>query len=156
MNKENKKLLANLERWEQKEKRKINQFLEKIVIAVSKPLNVSVRKDDAATGSSYSDIESTTGKMIFLSDKDKYHQFEAWMKQNGQWDEVDEIYIFDRYHKNGEDMIERASMMMHEFSHLITLKEEFKKCWFNGEVSGCKLYSEYALDPENKAWDLKL
>ena len=126
MNKENKKLLANLERWEQKEKRKINQFLEKIVIAVSKPLNVSVKKDDAATGSSYSDIESTTGKMIFLSDKDKYHQFEAWMKQNGQWDEVDEIYIFDRYHKNGEDMIERASMMMHEFSHLITLKKNLK------------------------------
>ena len=49
-------------------------------------------------------------------------------------------------------MIKRATMKLHEFSYAITLKDEFKKCWWNGEVSGCKLWSEYALDPENKRW----
>ncbi len=146
--------MDNIQKLEEKEKRKINSNLEKIVIAVSKPLEVAVMKDDAATGSRYQDSETTTGKMIFLSNKDKYEQFQAWMKLNDQWDEVDEIYIYDRYHKSGEDMIERASMMLHEFSHSITLKDKFKECWFNGEVSGCKLYSKHALDPKNKAWEL--
>lgn len=144
--------MENIQKLEQKEKRKINHDLEKIVIAVSGPLNVGVTKIDAATGHNFQDIDQKTGKMVFLANKQKYDQWEIWMKENDQWDEVDEIYIFDRYHKNGEDMIERCSMMLHEFSHTITLKEKFKKCWFNGEVKGCQLWKEYALDPENKAW----
>lgn len=138
--------------YDQRQKIKKNKNLEKIVIVVSKPLEISVMKDDPSTGLKFADNDTKTGKMIFISNKEKYDQFLVWMKENEQYDEIDEIYIFDRYHKSGEDMIERVTMMMHEFSHAITLKEKFKKCWFNGEVSGCKLFSEYALDPENKAW----
>jgi len=144
--------MENIQKLEQKEKRKVNHNLEKIVIAVSGPLNVGVTRTDASTGYNYQDIDQTTGKMVFLANKEKYDQWEIWMKENDQWDEVDEIYIYDRYHKSGEDMIERCSMMMHEFSHTITLKDKFKKCWFGGEVKGCKLWTEHALDPENKAW----
>tara|TARA_R110002020_G_scaffold466850_1_gene689876 strand:+ start:759 stop:1211 length:453 start_codon:yes stop_codon:yes gene_type:complete len=145
--------LDNIQKLNEKEKRKINPNLEKIVIAVSGPLEVPTMKDDPATGSRYSDSETRVGKMIFLADKEKYDQWEIWMKENDQWDEVDEIYIYDRYHKNGEDMIQRASMMLHEFSHTITLKDKFKECWFDGQVSGCKLWDEHALDPKNKAWN---
>ena len=67
----------------------------------------------------------------------------------------DEIYIYDRYHKNGDDMIKRSTMMLHEFSYTITIKKEYEHCWWNGEVAGCKLFDEYAFDPKNKAWDLE-
>lgn len=144
--------MENIQKLEQKEKRKINHDLEKIVIAVSGPLNIGVTKIDSSTGYNFQDIDQTTGKMVFLANKAKFDQWKIWMKENDQWNEVDEIYIYDRYHKSGEDMIERCSMMLHEFSHTITLKDKFKECWFGGEVKGCKLWNEHALDPENKAW----
>ena len=153
MKNQNQKLLENIKKLEEKEKIKINHDLQKIVIAVSKPFDIGVTKTDASTGYNYQDIDQTTGKMIFIANKKKYDQWQMWMKENDQWDEVDEIYIYDRFHKSGEDMIERCSMMLHEFSHTITLKEKFKHCWWNEEVSGCKLFEEHALDPYNKAWE---
>ena len=72
------------------------------------------------------------------------------MKENEQWEMIDEIYIYDRYHVDGNDMVESVTERKHEFSCDINLKKEYEQCWFNKKVSGCKLWSEYALDPENK------
>ena len=71
--------MENIQKLEQKEKRKINHDLEKIVIAVSGPLNVGVTRTDASTGYNYQDIDQTTGKMVFLANKEKYDQWEIWM-----------------------------------------------------------------------------
>ena len=133
-------------------KRKIDETLEKIVIAVSGPLDIPKTMYDSVTNSTYQDSKNVTGKMIFLANKEKFQQWEKWMHENGQHSEIDEVYIYDRFHKSGVDMIERCSMHLHEFSWSITLKDKFKECWFNGEVQGCKLWNEHALDPENKAW----
>ena len=127
--------------------------MEKIVVAVSGPLDIGKSRLDHVTGSTYSDLETVTGKMIFIANKDRFTRWETWMKENDQWNEIDEIYVFDRYHKSGDDMIQRCSMHLHEFSWSITLKDEFKECWWNGEVSGCQLFSEFALDPDNEAWN---
>ena len=135
-------------------KTKIDETLQKIVIAVSKPLEVPKTIHDHSTNSTFQDLDSVTGKMIFIANKERFIRWKTWMKENDQWNEIDEIYVFDRFHKSGEDMIERCSMMLHEFSHTITLKDKFKQCWFQGEVSGCQLFPEFALDPENKAWNL--
>tara|TARA_R110000851_G_C13073102_1_gene565052 strand:+ start:437 stop:874 length:438 start_codon:yes stop_codon:yes gene_type:complete len=145
--------MKNIQKLEEKQRRKINHDLEKIVIAVSGPLEIPKSFKDLSTGSTYSDSESVTGKMTFIANKDTFTRWETWMKENDQWDEIDEIYVFDRFHKSGDDMIKRCSMHLHEFSWSITLKDEFKECWFGGEVSGCKLWNEHALDPENKAWN---
>ena len=123
-------------------KTKIDETLQKIVIAVSKPLEVPKTIHDHSTNSTFQDLDSVTGKMIFIANKERFIRWKTWMKEN------------DQFHKSGEDMIERCSMMLHEFSHTITLKDKFKQCWFQGEVSGCQLFPEFALDPENKAWNL--
>ena len=65
---------------------------------------------------------------------------------------IDEVYIMDRFHIDGEDMIESVEEKLHEFSYTIELKEKYKHCWWGGEVMGCRLFSEYALDPDNKRW----
>ena len=125
--------------------------LEKIIIITSKPLR-STKQTEDNMGNRYVDDCDVTGKLIFLGDKKKYEKMVKWMKSIDQWKNMDEVYIFDRFHKNGEDMIERATMKLHEYSYIITLKEKYKECWFNGEVSGCMLWKEHALDPENKRW----
>ena len=125
--------------------------LEKIIIVTSGPLKSAKRSYDNI-GNSYMDTCNTTGKLIFLGDKKKYERMKKWMKEIDQWKNMDEVYIFDRFHKNGEDMVKRATQKLHEFSYVITLKEEYKECWWNGEVSGCRLYPEFALDPKNERW----
>ena len=124
---------------------------EKIIIAVSKPIFKLKKKEDNM-GHVFMDDDETVGKMIFIADKKKYQEWCLWMKENKQWEQMNEIYIYDRTHVSGEDMIERATMMLHKYSYVITLKDKFKKCWFNGEVDGCKLFPEHAIDPENKYW----
>lgn len=131
----------------------IDHTMEKIVVAVSGPLDIPKSRLDHVTGSTYSDLETVTGKMMFIANKDRFTRWKYWMKENEQWNEIDEIYVFDRYHKSGDDMIKRCSMHLHEFSWSITLKDEFKECWWNGEVSGCRLFPEFALDPDNEAWN---
>ena len=125
--------------------------LEKIIIAVSKPL-FQLKKTQDNMGNITVDDKEVAGQMIFIANKEKYERWKRWMDQQDQWENMDEVYIYDRIHISGEDMIERATMTLHEFSYTITLKEKFKKCWFNGEVGGCKLWQEYALDPYNKRW----
>tara|TARA_Y100000004_G_scaffold126789_1_gene142733 strand:- start:6024 stop:6413 length:390 start_codon:yes stop_codon:yes gene_type:complete len=124
--------------------------LEKIIIAVSKPFDAPKSVLDPATNCHYSDYETITGKLMFIGDKKKYNRFKDFMKKNEQWDMIDEIYIYDRYHKNGNDMVESVIQRKHEFSCDINLKKEYEQCWFNKKVSGCKLWPEYALDPYNK------
>ena len=152
---QNQKLMKNIENWEKRQKLKKDKNLEKIVILVSKPIQISVTKKDVGTGAYYQDLDTRTGKMIFVGDFAKYQRMIEFMKDNGQWNEIDELYIYDRYHKNGDDMIKRSTMMLHEFSYTITIKKEYEHCWWNGEVAGCKLFDEYAFDPKNKAWDLE-
>ena len=147
---QNNKLIENMEKLEGPKK---DHNLEKIIIAVSKPLDVPKTMYDRATHSTYQDSNNVTGKMIFIANKERFQKFEQWMKENGQWDEIDEIYIYDRFHKTGDDMIKRTSMQRHEFSWVITLKDKFKECWFHGEVSGCKLWTEHAYDPTHSAWE---
>ncbi len=141
------KIEQNIENYE---RRTNGKKLQKIVIATSKPLNGTVSKYDYTTGTAYTDDKSKHGKLVFLADNQKLKEFESWMKSVEQWDNVDEIYIYDRYHVTGEDMVKKATMKRHKYSWIIDLKPEFKKCWFNGEVVGCKLWSEYALDPKNE------
>ena len=124
--------------------------LEKIIIVTSKSLDITKSYNDMQTKTSYMDSATRTGKLIFLADNQKLKEFESWMKEVGQWNNVDEIYIYDRYHKTGHDMIKKAKMKRHKYSWKIDLKPEYEKCWFNGEVSGCKLWSEHALDPKNE------
>ena len=124
---------------------------EKIIIVTSKGLTSNKQYQDNM-GNSFTDDCDVRGKMIFLADKKKYEKFKKWMKSIDQWKNMDEVYIFDRFHKNGDDMIKRATMKLHEYSWTITLKEEYKKCWFNGEVSGCQLWREHRIDPDNKQW----
>lgn len=125
--------------------------LEKIIIVTSRPLR-SMKQSEDNMGNRYMDDCEVTGKLIFIGDKKKYERMKKWMKEIDQWKNMDEVYIYDRYHKNGEDMIKRATQKLHEFSYTITLKDEYKKCWWNGEVSGCRLEPEFALDPDNKRW----
>lgn len=124
---------------------------EKVVIARSKPLN-STKSYQDNMGNNYIDDYNPTGNMIFLADKEKYFRWKKWMKEIGQWDTIDEIYVFDTIHKNGDNMIKRATMKLHEFSYVITLKDAYKHCWWGGEVSGEQLFREYAIDPDNKHW----
>jgi hypothetical protein len=125
--------------------------LEKIIIVTSKPLR-SMKQTEDNMGNRYVDDCEVTGKLIFIGDKKKYERMVKWMKEIGQWDNMDEVYIYDRYHKNGDDMVKRATMKLHEFSYVITLKDEYKECWWGGEVSGCRLHPEFALDPRNERW----
>jgi hypothetical protein len=125
--------------------------LEKIIIVTSKNLK-SIKRYQDSMGRAYTDDCDVAGKLIFLADKKRYEKFNEWMKEVGQWENMDEVYIFDRYHKNGDDMIERASMKLHEYSWTITLKDKYKECWFGGEVSGCQLWKEHRLDPKNIRW----
>lgn len=139
--------MENLEKYE-----RVNgvEKLEKIVIVTSKAMNTMKSYNDMATGTSYMDDATTTGKLVFLADSQKLKEFEDWMVEVGQSDNINEIYIFDRYHKNGDDMIKRATQKRHKYSYAITLKPEYEKCWYNGEVTGCNLWHEYRLDPKNE------
>ena len=151
--KQNEKLIHNMNQLVKQEKIKLDHNMEKIVIVVSRPLDIDRTKYDHATHSTFQDSSNVTGKMIFIANKKRFQEFELWMHENGQQSEIGEIYIYDRFNQDGIDMIKRCSMHKHEFSWSITLKDEFKKCWFNGEVKGCKLWSEYAYDPQNSAWE---
>tara|TARA_R100001443_G_scaffold100410_1_gene107814 strand:- start:304 stop:747 length:444 start_codon:yes stop_codon:yes gene_type:complete len=141
-------LIRNMEALDRKNG---TEKLEKIIIVTSRPFNRLKQKEDNM-GNSFVDDHSVTGKMMFIGNKEKYNDFKEWMKEIGEWDNVDELYIYDRYHKSGHDMIEKTSMKLHKYCYSITLKDEYKECWFNGEVSGCKLWNEDALDPDNKRW----
>tara|TARA_R100000781_G_scaffold63337_1_gene40195 strand:- start:2009 stop:2470 length:462 start_codon:yes stop_codon:yes gene_type:complete len=152
MGKQNSKLIKNMENLDKKEPIKLDKYLEKIIIAVSKPLIISESKLDSDMNKYYKDSNSVVGKMIFIANKEKYERWLEWMELNDQNKEIDEIYIYDRFHIDGNDMIERSSIMLHEFSYAITLKDKYKKCWFNQEINGCKLYREFAIDPFNEAW----
>lgn len=125
--------------------------LEKIIICVSKPM-FRLKQTQDNMGHVCMDDSEVSGKMIFIANKEKYERWKRWMDQQDQWKNMDEVYIYDRFHISGEDMIERSTMMLHEYSYTITLKEKFKECWWNGEVSGCRLHPEFALDPDNKRW----
>ena len=87
---------------------------EKIIIVTSKGLTSNKQYQDNM-GNSFTDDCDVRGKMIFLADKKKYEKFKKWMKSIDQWKNMDEVYIFDRFHKNGDDMIKRATMKLHEF-----------------------------------------
>ena len=126
--------------------------LEKIIVITSKALTGSVSRYDPATYSSYSDVTDRTGTMVFVADKKKYKRFNKWIKKMEQEHMIDEVYIMDRFHIDGEDMIESVEEKLHEFSYTIELKEKYKHCWWGGEVMGCRLFSEFALDPDNKRW----
>jgi len=126
--------------------------LEKIIVITSKPFEVAASKLDPATDSYYSDTETTTGKLVFIGHKDKLDACLEWLKEVGQYDKIDELYIFDRYHISGEDMIESYYEKMHEYNLEITIKDKFKECWWNGNPKGCQLFKEYALDPNNERW----
>lgn len=124
--------------------------LEKIIIASSKPFDAPKAVLDSSTNSYYSDYETTTGYLAFIGNKKKLKDFEKFMKKRNLWEMIDELYIYDRYHINGNDMVESIKQIRHEFNCEIKIKEEYKHCWFNGNVYGCKLWEEYALDPYNK------
>lgn len=124
--------------------------LEKIIIATSTPF------ETAATGytnygQSFADTRTTTGKLTFVGTRKDYDKFITFLKEADMYDMLDEIYIYDRFHVSGEDMIEKVLPTgKHDFSQVIKLKEKFKKCWWNGEVEGCRLFSEFAFDPQNE------
>ena len=126
--------------------------LEKIIVITSQPFEVAASKLDPATDSYYSDAETTTGKLVFIGHRDKLDACLEWLKEVGQYDKIDELYIFDRYHISGEDMIESYYEKMHEYNLEITIKDKFKECWWNGNPKGCQLFREYALDPNNERW----
>lgn len=145
----NEKMMENIKNLERVND---NSKLEKIIIVTSKGLTGMSKKYDIGTQTSYQDDSEVSGKLVFLADKVKFNEWKCWMKEVGQWDNVDEVYIYDRYHKNGDDMIKRATQKLHKYSYAITLKPEYKECWFNGEVTGCKLWYEFGLDPHNIRW----
>lgn len=126
--------------------------LEKIIVITSQPFERNAIKLDSATGENYSDYETATGKLVFIGNKDKLDACLEWLKEVGQYDKIDELYIFDRYHISGEDMIESYYEKMHEYNLEITIKEKFQECWWNGNPKGCQLFREYALDPDNERW----
>ena len=124
--------------------------LEKIIFLTTKPFDRGVIKRDYTTNSNYSDLETTSGRMSFIGHKKDYEKCMVWLKETDMYDLLDEVHIFDRYHKNGEDMVEKVTPMNHEFMQKIVIKEKYKHCWWNGEVYGGRLDPEYALDPFNK------
>mgnify|MGYP003140604330 CR=1 FL=1 len=124
--------------------------LEKIIIASSVPLNTPKTAYDPMLRKYYSDYATTTGYLAFIGNKEKLNRFKEFMKKRNAWEMIDELYIYDRYHKNGNDMVESVKELRHEFNCRIEIKKEYKHCWFNEEVYGCKLWPEYALDPNNK------
>jgi len=136
----------------QQVKKRKGKPIEKIIVITSKPFEAAATKLDLATDSHYADAETTTGKLVFIGNKDKLDACLEWLKEVGQYDKIDELYIFDRYHKSGEDMIESYYEKMHEYNLEITIKDKFQECWWNGNPKGCQLFREYALDPDNERW----
>lgn len=142
----------------QKRKEELRQAgvkpLEKIILITSKPFDTPTRRQDSATGEYYTDTEATYGNMSFVGHRKDYEKCIIWLKEIDMYDRLDEVYIFDRYHKNGDDMVEKVIPMNHEFMQKIVIKEKYKHCWMGGTVYGGHLEPKYALDPLNERFDL--
>jgi len=124
--------------------------LEKIIFLTSKPFERAKAVQDYATVSYFSDSETTSGQMSFIGHRKDYEKCMIWLKEMDMYDLLDEVYIFDRYHKNGDDMVEKVIPMNHDFMQKIVIKEKYKHCWMGGEVYGGHLEAKYALDPLNE------
>ena len=111
--KQNEKLIHNMNQLVDQEKIKLDHNMEKIVIVVSRPLDIDRTKYDYATNSTFQDSSNVTGKMIFIANKKRFQEFELWMHENGQQSEIGEVYIYYRFNQDGIDMIKRCSMHKH-------------------------------------------
>lgn len=90
------------------------------------------------------DLAEYTPTICFLADENKFFKFEEWL-DNLEDDnlQLDELYIYDRYTLDGEDMIAKQ-IKMSEFSEELHLFDEHKSKWFDGRIKGCKLWDEHA------------
>jgi hypothetical protein len=89
------------------------------------------------------DLTQYTPTICFLADEDKFFKFEEWLDNLGDDNlQLDELYIFDRYTLDGEDMIKKQ-IKISEWSEELHLLDEHKDKWFDGRIKGCQLWQEH-------------
>lgn len=143
-------LESQIDKLQEIENRKITApkdgKLEKIIIIESKPFDMAVNKFDRNTQSAFVDNAVRTGRMIFIGNQQKLDKALNLIAEYGF--AVNEVYIHDRYHKDGFDMIASVKTRS-EFQQDITLRHDYKEHWFNERVGGGNLAWNEGIDCTN-------